>query len=163
VGEHQGYVKKISVRATEVTTFDRASVFIPNSSLISGTVMNRTHADKIGRVVLPIGIDYDADVVKVRTLLLGIAEENQGIRDSPAPVVFMSGFGDSALNLELVAFVNDVEKLKGVTSELLFAIHAAFRQHGFQTPFPPRDLKLTLDDKQLQRLFRGIKADESRG
>jgi len=163
VGEHQGYVKKISVRATEVTTFDRASVFIPNSSLISGTVMNRTHADKIGRVVLPIGIDYDADVVKVRTLLLGIAEENQGIRDNPAPVVFMSGFGDSALNLELVAFVNDVEKLKGVTSELLFAIHAAFRQHGIQTPSPPRDLKLTLDDKQLQRLFRGIKADESRG
>jgi small-conductance mechanosensitive channel len=50
-----------------------------------------------------------------------------------------------------------------VTSELLFAIHAAFRQHGIQTPSPPRDLKLTLDDKQLQRLFRGIKADESRG
>lgn len=163
VGEYQGYVKNISVRATEVTTFDRATVFIPNSSLISGTVMNRTHADKIGRVVLPIGIDYDADVAKARTLLLGIAEGNPGIRDNPAPVVLMSGFGDSALNLELVAFVNDVEKVKAVTSELLFAIHAAFRQHGIQIPYPQRDLKLTLDDEQLKRMFPGVNTSESAG
>ena len=125
--------------------------------------MNRTHADKVGRVVLPIGIDYDADVAKARTLLLGIAEENPGIRDNPAPVVLMSGFGDSALNLELVAFVNDVEKVKVVTSELLFAIHAAFRQHGIQIPYPQRDLKLTLDDEQLKRMFQGVNTSEPAG
>jgi small-conductance mechanosensitive channel len=155
VGEHQGYVKKISVRATEVTTFDRASVFIPNSSLISGTVMNRTHADKIGRVVLPIGIDYDGDVTKARALLLSIAEDQFGVLDNPAPAVFMTGFGDSALNLELVAFVHDVDKVKSVASELLFTIHDAFRQHDIQIPYPQRDLKLTLDDEQLKRLKRG--------
>jgi len=155
VGDLQGHVKQISVRATEIITFDRASVFIPNSSLISGTVMNRTHADRIGRIVLPIGIDHDADVNRTRELLLRIAGENPAVRDNPAPAVLMSGFGDSALKLELVAFVNDVEKVKGVTSELLFAIHAAFRQQGIQTPSPQRDLKLTLDDEQLRRMFLG--------
>jgi small-conductance mechanosensitive channel len=160
IGEHQGYVKKISVRATEVTTFDRASVFIPNSSLISGTVMNRTHADKIGRVVLPIGIDYDGDVTKARALLLSIAEDQFGVLDNPAPAVFMTGFGDSALNLELVAFVHDVDKVKSVASELLFTIHDAFRQHDIQIPYPQRDLKLTLDDEQLKRMFQDTKASE---
>ena len=155
VGEYQGYVKNISVRATEVTTFDRATVFIPNSSLISGTVMNRTHADKVGRVVLPIGIDYDGDVTKARALLLSIAEDQFGVLDNPAPAVFMTGFGDSALNLELVAFVHDVDKVKSVASELLFTIHDAFRQHDIQIPYPQRDLKLTLDDEQLKRLKRG--------
>ena len=161
VGEHQGYVKKISVRATEVTTFDRASVFIPNSSLISGTVMNRTHADRVGRIVLPIGIDYDADLARARSLLIGIAEENKGVRDNPGPTVFMVGFGDSAIDLELVAFVNDVDKVKSVASELLFAIHAAFREHGIQIPYPQRDLKLTLDDEQLKRMFPGGKPGQS--
>ncbi len=153
VGEHQGHVKQISVRATEITTFDRASVFIPNSSLISGTVLNRTHADRIGRVIVPIGIDYDADVIKTRELLLGIAKETPGVKENPAPTVFMGGFGDSALNLELMVFINDVDKMKAVTSDLLFAIHAAFRQHGIQIPYPQRDLRLTLDDEQLKRVF----------
>ena len=152
VGEHQGYVKTISVRATEITTFDRASVFVPNSSLISGTVMNRTHADRVGRVVLPVGIDYEADVALARKLLLGIAEDHSGVRDNPAPAVFMTGFGDSALNLELVAFVNDVDKVKSVASELLFAIHDAFREQGIQIPYPQRDLKLRLDDEQLRQI-----------
>lgn len=160
VGEYQGYVKNISVRATEVTTFDRATVFIPNSSLISGTVMNRTHADKVGRVVLPIGIEYDADVTKARALLLSIAEDQFGVLDNPAPAVFMTGFGDSALNLELVAFVHDVDKVKSVASELLFTIHDAFRQHDIQIPYPQRDLKLTLDDEQLKRMFQDTKASE---
>ena len=161
VGEHQGYVKTISVRATEITTFDRASVFVPNSSLISGTVMNRTHADRVGRVVLPIGIDYEADVAKARKLLLDIAEDHSGVRDNPAPAVFMTGFGDSALNLELVAFVHDVDKVKSVASELLFTIHAAFQEHGIQIPSPQRELKLRLDDEQLKRMFSGGRPGQS--
>jgi potassium efflux system protein len=155
VGEHQGYVRQISVRATEITTFDRASVFIPNSSLISGAVMNRTYADKIGRVVLPIGIAYDSDPVEAREVLLEIAGGNPDIRVNPAPAVLMRGFGDNALNLELIAFVHDVDKVRAVTSDLCFAIHAAFSQHGIRIPYPQRELRLTLDDEQLRRVLGG--------
>ena len=58
VGDKQGYVKKIKVRATEIQTFDRASVFVPNSDLISHPLLNWTHADKTGRVIVPVGVAY---------------------------------------------------------------------------------------------------------
>ncbi|BBL73122.1 DUF3772 domain-containing protein [Methylomagnum ishizawai] len=154
VGEYQGYVKKISVRATEISTFDRASVFIPNSSLISGTVMNRTYADKTGRVLLPIGLAYHADPHKARRVLLDIALGHPDIRDNPPPSVFFQSFGDSALNLELVAVLHDVDKVKQVTSDLCFAVHEAFQREGIEIPFPQRDIKLSLDEEQLRRYLR---------
>jgi small-conductance mechanosensitive channel len=151
-GEHQGYVKKISVRATEISTFDRASVFIPNSTLISGAVMNRTYADKDGRVLLPIGIDYEADPHLARRVLLELAAANPAVKSNPAPMVMMTGFGESAINLELIAFIHDVDRVKSVTSELCFAIHDAFRQHGIHIPYPQRDMNLKMDDRLFAQL-----------
>lgn len=155
VGEHQGYVKRISVRATEITTFDRASVFIPNSSLISGAVMNRTYADKVGRVVLPIDIAYSADPNQARDVLLKIALDHPAVRPTPRPSVLFQGFGDKALKLELVAFVHDVDKVRAVTSDLCFAIHTAFRREGIAIPYPHRDLFLTPDDTRWRRSAGG--------
>ena len=153
VGEFQGYVRRISVRATEISTFDRASVFIPNSSLISGTVMNRTYADKTGRVVLPIGLAYHADPKRARQVLLDIASAHPDIRENPPPNVFFQGFGDSSLNLELVAILNDVDQVRSVTSDLCFAIHEAFRREGIEIPFPQRDIKISVDEEQLRRVL----------
>jgi potassium efflux system protein len=156
VGDFQGYVKKISVRATEITTFDRASVFIPNSSLISGSVMNRTYADKVGRVLLPISIAYEADPKRARELLLEIALAHPEIRRNPPPNVAFLGFGDSALNLELAAFVHDVDKVKSVTSDLCFAIHEAFHREGITIPYPQRETRVMLDEGQIRRIFDGL-------
>lgn len=132
VGDHQGYVNKISVRATEITTFDRASVFIPNSSLISGTVMNRTHADKIGRIQLPIVVVHGSDPELVRESLLAIAAQHTGVRRNPAPLVLFKGFSDSVLSFELVAFLHDVDNASRVSSDLFFAIHAEFKSAGIR-------------------------------
>jgi small-conductance mechanosensitive channel len=156
VGEFQGYVKQISVRATEIATFDRASVFIPNSSLISGAVMNRTYADKVGRVLLPIGIAYGADPKRARDVLLDIALAHPEVRRNPPPSVAFLGFGDSALNLELAAFLHDVDKVKSVTSDLCFAIHEALRREGIEIPFPQRDVRVALDEAQLRRIIKEV-------
>jgi small-conductance mechanosensitive channel len=88
-------------------------------------------------------------------VLLEIAGGNPDIRVNPAPAVLMRGFGDNALNLELIAFVHDVDKVRAVTSDLCFAIHAAFSQHGIRIPYPQRELRLTLDDEQLRRVLGG--------
>ena len=71
VGGFSGYVRGINVRSTEIETFDRASVILPNSDLIAGTVLNRTHKGKSGRLQVPVGVTYDADPRKVEAILLG--------------------------------------------------------------------------------------------
>ena len=61
VGGFSGYVKGINVRSTEIETFDRASVILPNSDLIAGTVLNRTHVGMSGRLQVPVSVAYDTD------------------------------------------------------------------------------------------------------
>lgn len=156
VGDQQGYVRKISVRATEIGTFDQASVFIPNSSLIASAVTNRTYADKLGRVLIPIGVTYGTDAKKVRALLLEIAKSHLDVRRNPEPLVFFQGFGDSALKFELVAVINDVDRVKSVGSDLCFEIDAVFRREGIEMPFPQRDVHLGLREDQLDRLVEAL-------
>jgi small-conductance mechanosensitive channel len=142
VGDQQGIVKRIKVRATEIQTFDRANVFVPNSEFISKPVTNLTYADKMGRIIIPVGVAYGSDTRKVRDTLLKIASEHPGVLKDPAPSAVFRGFGDSALNLELRCFLEEVEKAIGVTSDICFSIDDEFRKEGIEIPFPQRDVNL---------------------
>jgi potassium efflux system protein len=162
VGEYQGHVRKISVRATELTTFDRASVFIPNSNLIASPVMNRTHADRDGRIILPVGIAYGSDTQKVRELLLDIARAHPEVKSNPAPGVLFKSFGNDALQFELVAYIYDVDKLLGITSDLCFSIDKVLRENLIAIPFSQRDVHLGLQDNQLEAILKALSAHQDR-
>ena len=157
VGSQQGYVKKISVRATELSTFDRASVFIPNSELIANAVMNRTYPDPQGRVIVPVGIAYGSDTQKVKKILTKVAEANADVLSNPPPLVLFRSFGDSALQFEVVAYISDVNRSLSVTSDLCFAIDEAFVREGIEFPFPQRDVQLRFGDEQWARLMAALR------
>jgi small-conductance mechanosensitive channel len=142
VGEHQGYVSRIKVRATELTTFDRANVFVPNSELISNVVTNMTYADKLGRIIIPVGVAYGSDTRKVQQLLVDVASAHPAILSDPEPTAMFRGFGDSALDFELRCFLEDVESTVAVTSDLCFAIDDSFCAAGIEIPFPQRDVNV---------------------
>ncbi|RYU57563.1 mechanosensitive ion channel family protein [Methylolobus aquaticus] len=162
VGELQGYVKRISVRATEISTFDRASVFIPNSSLIASPVVNRTYADPQGRLVIPLAVAYGCDTQRVRSVLMNVAKLNPDVLDHPPPVVLFRSFGDSALAFELVVYIPDVNRSLAVTSDLCFAIEEDFRRAGIEFPFPHRDVHLQFRQEQIDRLVEALAAVQRR-
>lgn len=157
VNDSQGYVKNINVRATEIQTFDRASVFIPNSNLISNPLLNWTHADKTGRVIVPVGVAYGTEPRQVEAILLQIAKAHPAVLEALQPTVLFKGFGDSCLNFELRAFVLDVDKVLTVSSDLCYAIDAAFRQAGIEIPFPQQDVHWR-DMERLENLVAKVLA-----
>jgi small-conductance mechanosensitive channel len=143
VGGTEGYVKRISIRSTLIQTFDRADVIVPNSELISGQVTNWMLFDPRGRVRIPVGIAYGSDTALVKEVLLRIAAEHPRIiSDGSAtePKVLFMSFGDSSLNFELRAFIQNIDERLQVISDVNFAIDAAFRERGIEIPFPQRDL-----------------------
>lgn len=152
VGSEEGFVRKISVRSTEIETFDRASVIIPNSDLISGTVKNWMHLDQLGRIIVPVGVDYSADPEQVRDLLLKCAADHPDILRWPAPSVFFVNFGESSLDFELRAFIGQIDSGLSVRSDLRFAILKALREAGIGIPFPQRDLNLQGMDRLEEAL-----------
>ena len=81
----EGWVRRVRVRATEIETFDRASVIIPNSEFITGVVKNWTRANRLGRIVVKVGVSYETDPDRVRDILTDIANAHP---HAPDPAFF---------------------------------------------------------------------------
>jgi hypothetical protein len=80
-----GTVKKISVRATEIETFQRQTVILPNSELINSAVGNWTHRNKLGRVDIPVGVAYGVGR-QAHALLLDLARRPSAGAQEPGAV-----------------------------------------------------------------------------
>ena len=142
IGDQQGYVRRISVRATEIETFDRASVIVPNSELILGRVVNWTHRDWLGSVSVKMSAAYDCDPEQVIAILKKCAEDHPQVLRTPAPGATLEGFGDSALLFNLRISLPDIDKAVGVQSDLRVAIFKAMRAAGIEIPFSQLDVNL---------------------
>ncbi|MGH6937213.1 MAG: DUF3772 domain-containing protein, partial [Methylocella sp.] len=144
VGGDQGFVRRINVRATEIETFDRAQVIIPNSSLVTGVVTNLVRNDRTGRIVIPLTVAGSADPDKVREVLWSVAKANQLVLTIPAPQILFTGMSASALTFELRAFVGDVETGVRVKSDLNFEIFRRFKEEKFFDAQPPGSEKVEI-------------------
>ncbi len=145
VGEVEGFVRSIRIRATEIETLDNQNVLVPNSELVSGRVTNWVLRDTYGRLRILVGVAYGSDVEKVREILETVARAHaEVITDgrAPEPRALFMGFGDSSLDFELRVRINRIERRFQVTSDLNFAINQAFRDAKVTIPFPQRDLHL---------------------
>jgi small-conductance mechanosensitive channel len=142
VKAEEGWVRRISVRATEIETFDRATVIVPNSEFITGIVKNWTHSNTMGRITVKVGVAYDSDVERVRELLLDCARKHPQVLQAPPPRVFLLAFGDNALDFELRCIVANVENALTVKSDLHFEVLARFRAGGIAIPYPQHEVRL---------------------
>jgi len=137
-----GAVKEINLRTSLIRTRDGVYMVIPNSRVVNEKVINWTTNNKITRFNITVGVAYGSDVEKVKELLLKSATENEVVAKRPAPSVFFTDFGDSALMFELNFWVTNTWEIEITKSELHFAIAKLFRENGIQIPFPQRDVHL---------------------
>lgn len=142
VGAYEGTVKQINVRATEIETFQRASIMVPNSDLITGAVTNWTHKNRYGRVEIPIGIAYGSNVEQAMEILTECLRNHDQIQPWPEPYTLFLGFGESSLDLEARGFIGNIANRVQVTSDLCLAFDAALREANIEIPFPQRDLHI---------------------
>jgi len=143
VDDVAGRVVQINLRSTTVVTNDNISIIVPNSSFISGKVVNWSHGDPKVRLRLPVGVAYGTDPEQVKRVLLEVAAAKPEALKLPEPRVYFDNFGDSALNFELAVWTSEMLTApRRFRSDLNFAIEKALRENGIQIPFPQRDLHL---------------------
>lgn len=133
-GDVSGTVKKISVRATEIETFQRQSVILPNSQLINAAVGNWTLKNHIGRVDIRVNVAYDSDVRRAYELMVEIAKAHPKGLKNPEPFVQFLNFGPTAMEFEIRITIADILEGAGVQNDIRFAVLEAFRSEGIAIP-----------------------------
>ena len=136
IGTDQGFVRRINARSTEIETFDRATLIVPNQTLVTGAVKNWMHTDRVARIMVTINVDFDADPEIVRTLLISAAKSREEILSIPSPLVLFSEFGDWALKFQLICYVDDALISERTRSEIHFDVHRRFKEAQLRVPYP---------------------------
>ena len=133
VGGEEGIVKRINVRATEIETFDKASLIVPNSEFISGRVKNWVHSNRYARIIIPISIKNSTEPKHIEKILNEVALSHREVLSQPAPRVFFMKITDASLDFELRCFA-DVDVMGVTRSELLFALYERLQLEGIDMP-----------------------------
>ncbi|MCG8381664.1 MAG: mechanosensitive ion channel [Gammaproteobacteria bacterium] len=145
VEDKEGIVQSINFRATELETFDKASVIIPNASLLSNSVTNLTLKDSYGRVDVKVGVAYGTQPQKVHELLMLCATNHPHVLEHPAPLVLFNDFGADSLTFELRCYIGEVKHKLSIASDLRYQIEQIFRDENIEIPFPQRVVRLVSD------------------
>lgn len=136
-----GQVNRIGIRAVSVTTRDQIEYLIPNELLMTSQVENWSFSTRDVRLRIPVGIAYGSDIELAEKLMLQAALETERVHNKPAPSVWLSAFGESAIQFEIQLWIDDPEAGVGnIRSDVLKRIWALFRDNGVRLPFPQRDI-----------------------
>ncbi len=151
----EGYVEDITWRTTRIRMLPNNMVVIPNSKLSQSILTNYYLPEKRMSLLIPIGVSYSADPVKVEKILVEEAKkgagEIPGLLGDPEPFVrFIPGFGDSSLDFTLICQVKEFVDQYLAQHELRKRIFKRFKEEGIEIPFPHRTVYLR-EEKDWQK------------
>ncbi|MEG4250012.1 cyclic nucleotide-binding domain-containing protein [Microcoleus sp. Pol10D4] len=157
-----GTVETISIRSTVIKTIDGLFVIIPNIKFVETNIINWSYRDARCRLHIPVGVAYGSDPVIVTEALLIAARMESNVLSHPSPKVGFHGFGDNALNFELLVWIDKPQESDAIKSAVNFLIDYELRHRKIEIPFPQRDLWLR-NPQELTKLFHPNKDDNSNG
>ncbi|MCU6746483.1 mechanosensitive ion channel [Faecalicatena acetigenes] len=130
----EGTVKEIQIFYTKMTTIDNKTVIIPNGTLSNQSLTNVT-ARPERQLDLKIGISYEADLKKAKSLLEEMLRQDTEIIQKEEKKVFVDSLGDSSVILGMRAWVK-TEEYWATRWRLLEEIKLTFDREGIEIPYP---------------------------
>jgi potassium efflux system protein len=142
VGNTDGVVTKIRIRATTIRNWDRKELLVPNKNFITQELLNWSLSDQTTRILINVGIAYGSNVERALLIMEEAARENPRVLEDPAPFVVFETFGDNALMLSLRCYIDNIDFRLRTITELNLAINQAMNEAGIEIAFPQRDVHL---------------------
>jgi potassium efflux system protein len=130
IGDMEGDVRRINVRATEVEMGDHSRLIVPNSELVSKIVRNVTHGAALGRVKIVLSVDAQSDPLAVRDLLMQRLTTHPDALSDPAAAVYMTDIKDGAMEFTAFVYLASPREAFKAKSDLLFQILPDFKAQG---------------------------------
>lgn len=163
VAGQEGIVEQVRIFQTVLRTYQNHDVFLPNSQITSAPIINYTSREQ-RRIDLPVGVGYDDDLGKARSVLVGLATAHASVLADPAPDVLVTNLGESSVDLLLRAWVQTPDFVT-TRSDLTEAVTREFARAGVTIPYPQRSLHVyhhDADGRPLEQVTAAID-DPDRG
>lgn len=139
-------IRDIGLRSTKIYDIvNHVMIITPNNSLANQNILNLTRPDRYYRIRIEVGVSYDSVPDQVEKLLLEVAEQNSDVEQNDPtrmPLVRFQDFGDSSLTFVLVAWINNVIKLRQINSDLHHQVFHKLKEAGVTIAFPQRDVHI---------------------
>lgn len=160
IGGQEGIVRRINMRSTEIETSDKSTVIVPNSAILSQSLVNYTYSGLMGKVTVKVGVGYNSDIAQIKQTLLEIAASNPDVLTTPAPSVSFSNLGDSSLEFQLSCMTANVFRRSGIADDFREKIIRRFRELNIDIPYPQRTIHLDQAETNKNEAPAVIPSDE---
>lgn len=139
-GSYSGTVREIQIFYTYLTTTQKQEVVIPNGSLSNNALKNYSYHDT-RRLDMTVGIGYDDDIDKAKSLLADILEKDDRILKDPEYDIFVEALADNSVNIHIRAWIAS-SNFWAVANNMNEVIKKKFDAEGVSFPFPQRDIHI---------------------
>ena len=164
-----GTVRELNMRSTTLETYDGKDIVVPNEKFIVEVFTNWTHKDKSQRYRVDFSVAYHSDVRKLVDIVKQVVASHPQVFSGEAvpieerPDCEIDSFGDSGINMFVEFWMEGIDDGKNrVGGDLLLMILEALQEHGFEIPFPQREVRV-LNDNVPNTAKNGGQAFDSTG
>lgn len=134
IGDYEGTIIQIQLRAMTMKTYDGRTVYIPNQRVFQASITNNT-ASTSRRSYVIIGIDYDADISTAIQVIETAVQRVPGVESEPAPEVLVQELAASTVNLKVLFWVDSRRfEFLQATSKVAQAIKESLQQQDIEMP-----------------------------
>ena len=144
-----GTVVSISTRSTKILTNTNVTIIVPNSKFLEQNIVNRSYVDNT-LIDIPLNVSYDADINKIETILLSIAEGHNLVLKDPKPSVSVSDLGESFVKVKLWVCIYQNKMYATVKADINRAILDEFKKEGIDFAHPKREVVIAPGGKDFQ-------------
>ncbi|MGE0592294.1 MAG: mechanosensitive ion channel family protein [Vicinamibacterales bacterium] len=144
-----GIVRELNMRSTTLETFDGRDIMVPNEKFITASFTNWTHKNKRQRYRVDFSVAYHSDIRALIEIVRGVVASHpqvlsgDDLRPEERPDCEIAGFGDSGINMFVEFWMEGIDDGKNrVGGDLLLLILEALREHGYEIPFPQREVRV---------------------
>jgi small-conductance mechanosensitive channel len=145
IGDTEGHVCRVGIRATHIITVQCTDIIVPNSEIMANNLTNYMLYDTNYYVIVNVNIAYGSDTELVQKTLMAIANENPQVitdRVGYEPFVLFTEFGDGALKFSLWCLIKDANFKGAIKSAINFEVEKRFREYGIKLAFPQSDVNI---------------------
>jgi small conductance mechanosensitive channel len=135
-----GTVEQIQIFNTILRTGDNKVIIVPNAKLGEDNIVNYS-TKETRRVDLVVGVGYEDDLAKVKSVLSDIIAKEDRVLADPEPLVAVSELADSSVNLVVRVWVKSSDYW-AVTFAMNETIKLRFDQEGISIPYPQQDVHM---------------------